>query len=61
VESSDDAIISKTLEGVIASWNPAAERFFGYAASAAIGKRKELLIMLHAICLNWGLYSRLQR
>ncbi len=44
VDSSDDAIVSKTLHGVITSWNKSAERIFGYAASEAIGKHITLII-----------------
>jgi PAS domain S-box-containing protein len=44
VESSDDAIISKTLEGVIATWNRGAQRMFGYAAEEIVGKSVTLLI-----------------
>jgi len=44
VESSDDAIIGKTLEGIITSWNPAAERIYGYSASEMIGKSVSLLV-----------------
>jgi PAS domain S-box-containing protein len=44
VESSDDAIASKTLEGIITSWNAGAERLFGYAATEVLGKPMALLI-----------------
>ncbi|MET0647573.1 MAG: PAS domain S-box protein, partial [Pyrinomonadaceae bacterium] len=43
VESADDAIISKTLEGNITSWNKGAERIFGYTAEEAIGQHVTIL------------------
>jgi PAS domain S-box-containing protein len=44
VESSDDAIVSKNLDGVITSWNRGAERVFGYAAEEAIGQPITIVI-----------------
>lgn len=44
ITSTDDAIISKTLEGIITSWNPAAERLFGYTEEYAVGKHISLVI-----------------
>jgi two-component system, chemotaxis family, sensor kinase Cph1 len=38
IQSSDDAIVTKTLEGIITGWNPAAERIFGFSAREAIGR-----------------------
>lgn len=44
IESSDDAIMGKTLDGIIVSWNPAAERIYGYAAEEILGKHFSVLI-----------------
>lgn len=44
VESSDDAIISKTLDGIIQSWNRGAEKIFGYTEVEAVGKHISLII-----------------
>ncbi|HEY2151815.1 MAG TPA: PAS domain S-box protein, partial [Vicinamibacterales bacterium] len=44
VESSDDAIIGKALDGTIVSWNAAAERMYGYSAADAIGRSISLII-----------------
>ena len=44
VESSDDAIVSKNLDGIITSWNRGAERVFGYSAREAIGQPITLVI-----------------
>ena len=44
VESSEDAIASATLDGVITSWNPGAERIFGYTESEVVGKPITMLV-----------------
>ena len=44
VESSDDAIISKSLDGVLQSWNAAAVKLFGYTAEQAVGRHISLII-----------------
>ncbi|MGP4669593.1 sensor histidine kinase [Agrobacterium pusense] len=44
VASSDDAIVSKTLDGIITTWNLSAERLFGYSAAEAVGQPITILI-----------------
>jgi PAS domain S-box-containing protein len=44
IESSEDAIVSKSLQGIITTWNKGAERLFGYSANEAVGKPITILI-----------------
>lgn len=44
VESSNDAIVTKSLDGMITGWNPAAERLFGFATAEAVGKRIDIIV-----------------
>ncbi|HEY3765079.1 MAG TPA: PAS domain S-box protein, partial [Gaiellales bacterium] len=43
IESSEDAIVSQTPDGIIESWNPGAEQLYGYAAAEAVGRRISLV------------------
>jgi PAS domain S-box-containing protein len=60
VESSDDAIISKDLNGIIRSWNKSAERIFGWTAEEAIGKHISLLIPADRIDEEPGIIERIR-
>jgi PAS domain S-box-containing protein len=61
VDSSEDAIISKTLQGVITSWNTGAERLFGYTAKEAVGKHISMIIPLDRRDEETGILARLSR
>jgi len=61
VASSDDAIISKTLDGIITSWNRGAQRMFGYAADEVIGQPVTLLIPPDHLDEESGILQRLRR
>jgi PAS domain S-box-containing protein len=61
VENSDDAIITKNLDGIISSWNKSAERIFGYAAEEVIGKPVTILIPLERQDEEPGILARLRR
>jgi PAS domain-containing protein len=61
VESSDDAIISKSLEGIIQSWNAGAQRIFGYTAEEAIGKPILMLLPPDRKDEEIGILKRLRR
>ena len=60
VESSDDAIIAKTLDGVISAWNPAAERLFGYTQEEAIGQPITMIIPRELHEEEYEILSRLR-
>jgi len=59
VESSDDAIIGKTLDGRIVSWNAGAERIFGYTAEEAVGRPITLIIPPERLDEEAGILAKL--
>src|SRR5665213_115541 len=61
VDSSDDAIISKNLDGVITSWNQGAERIFGFTAAEAVGKSITMIIPQERHDEESGILSRLKK
>ena len=60
VESSDDAIISKSLDGVIQSWNAGAEHVFGYTSDQAVGRHISLIIPPDRIAEEDEIVARLK-
>jgi len=61
VESSDDVIISKSLDGIITSWNKGAEITFGYTAEEAIGKSVTMLIPPHLLNEEKEILDRIKK
>jgi len=61
VESSEDAIVSKTLNGTITAWNPGAERLFGYSASEAVGKPMRMLLPVESASEEDNILERIGR
>jgi PAS domain S-box-containing protein len=61
VESSDDAVVSKTLDGTILSWNAGAERIFGYTAAEAVGRPITLIIPPDRLAEEDEILGRLRR
>src|SRR5580704_1230987 len=61
VACSDDAIVGKTLEGIITSWNAGAERIYGYSAKEAIGKHMNMLAPIGSRHELSDLLERLKR
>ena len=61
IESSDDAVVSKNLDGVISSWNSGAERLFGYTAVEAIGRPVTMLMPPERVDEEPGIIARIRR
>lgn len=61
VESSDEAIVSKTLDGIVTSWNKGAERLFGYTAGEAVGQSITLIIPPERLDEEPAILDRLRR
>lgn len=60
VESSDDAIITKTLQGIITTWNAGAQKIFGYTANEVIGKPVTILMPPDRVDEEPGILARLR-
>jgi PAS domain S-box-containing protein len=61
VNSSDDSIIGKTLAGVITSWNPGAEKMFGYTATEAVGKPMTIIFPPERVSEEAEILARIGR
>lgn len=61
VESSDDAIVSKDLDGNVVTWNPAAERMVGYTAADMVGRSIRLIIPPDRQCEEDNVLARIRR
>jgi PAS domain S-box-containing protein len=61
VESSDDVILSKGLDGIITSWNRGAERVFGYTAEEAVGQPVTMLMPPDRVNEESGILARIRR
>ena len=61
VDSSDDAIISKDLDGIIAAWNRGAERVFGYSAAEVVGKPMSMFMPLQRLHEETEILARIRR
>src|SRR6185503_5996904 len=60
VEYSDDAIVSKDLNGIIQSWNKSAERIFGYTAEEAVGQSITLILPPERLHEEPGILARIR-
>jgi PAS domain S-box-containing protein len=61
VESSDDAIVSKNLDGIVTSWNQGAERLFGYSSDEMIGKPISTVIPKERMEEEYSILARVRR
>jgi len=61
LDSSDDAIVSKTLDGLITSWNRAAERIFGWTAAEAVGRSITIVIPPERLAEEEDILARIHR
>src|SRR5690349_5606212 len=61
VESSEDAIVSKSLDGVILSWNAGAEKLYGYSAEEAIGRPMTLVLPAGRETEEAGILEQIRR